>query len=254
MDKVVIVTGAGQGIGFAISKVYLENGYKVSVCTEKPIEKFPQCVALQEQYKDHYLYSQTDVTDLKAIDAFVYKTVQHFGRLDVLVSNAGVNVFKGVDCSVEDFEFNVDLNFRSHWYMSKACRPHLAASHGVILIMSSNHGFSTIPMCSPYNMTKRALQALVQSITIEWGPHIRAVAIAPGFIDTEGNQAWFDSHEDPVKARQETVDIHPVGRIGRPEEIGELCLFLSDNQKAGFIAGTTILVDGGRSCVMQDHL
>ncbi|HBC0167502.1 TPA: SDR family oxidoreductase, partial [Salmonella enterica subsp. indica] len=72
------------------------------------------------------------------------------------------------------------------------------------------------------------------------------------FIDTNGNQAWFDSHPDARIAREKTIKKHPVGRIGRPEEVGELCLFLASD-KAGFIAGTTILIDGGRSAIMQDE-
>ena len=77
------------------------------------------------------------------------------------------------------------------------------------------------------------------------------MGIAPGFIDTAGNQVWFDSHGDGEKARQETIAKHPVGRIGTSEEVVELCLFLS-SPAAGFIAGTTIVMDGGRSALMQD--
>jgi len=109
-----------------------------------------------------------------------------------------------------------------------------------------------MPGCAPYNISKRALLSLVQSLTIEWGPEIRTVGIAPGFIDTDGNQVWFDSHADGKAARDKTIRKHPVGRIGRAEEVGDLCLFLSSD-KAGFIAGTTIVMDGGRSAIMQDE-
>ena len=251
MKKVVIVTGSSQGIGLGVVKIYLQNGYKVVSCSEKEINDCPNILKLQSWFADDFFYIKADITNLKDIDNLVEKTVNRFDRIDVVVSNAGANVFKGVDCKVEDFEFNFNLNLRSHWYLAKKVKPYLEKYGGVILIMSSNHGYFTMPGCAPYNIVKRALQALVQSVTIEWGPKIRAVAIAPGFIDTEANQAWFDSHEDPKKAREDTVKIHPVGRLGTPAEIGELCLFLSSD-KAGFIAGTTILIDGGRSAVMQD--
>lgn len=251
MKKVVIVTGSSQGIGLGVVKVFLQNGYQVVSCSEKDISACPHSLKLQSLFPDDFYYVKADITNLHDIDNLVEKTVEHFGRIDAVVSNAGANVFKGVDCKVEDFEFNFNLNLRSHWYLAKRVRPYLEQNGGVILVMSSNHGYFTMPGYAPYNIVKRALQSLVQSITIEWGPKIRAVAIAPGFIDTEGNQAWFDSHEDPKKAREDTIKIHPVGRLGTPAEIGELCLFLSSD-KAGFIAGTTILIDGGRSAVMQD--
>lgn len=225
MDKVVLVTGSSQGIGLAIVKTYLKNGYSVASCSELDFEQCPECQTLKQQYQDKYLYVKADITDLNAIDNLVKTVISTFKRLDILVSNAGKNVFKGVDCSVADFEFNFNLNLRSHWYVAKACKPYLEEHNGVILVMSSNHAFSSMPMCAPYNISKRALLSLVQSITMEWAPKIRAVGIAPGFIDTIGNQAWFNSHEDPEKARQDTVKIHPVKRIGTPEEVGELCLF-----------------------------
>lgn len=252
MEKVVVVTGASQGIGLAICKVYLQEGYTVASCSEKDLEDCPNCIALEKEYGPKYFYQKVDVTNLQNIEAFVKAIADKFGRIDIVVSSAGANIFKGVSCEVEDFEHNFELNLRSHWFLAKTCRPYLESTNGVVLIISSNHAFATIPMCSPYNMAKRALISLVQSITIEWGPKVRAVGIAPGFIDTEGNQKWFNSHKDPIKARNDTIKIHPVGRIGRPEEIGELCLFLSSD-KASFIAGTTILIDGGRSALMQDQ-
>lgn len=252
MTKVAIVTGSSQGIGLGVVKCFLAAGYLVASCSEKDFSQTPACQELLAKFGDaRYFYQKCDVTKLEDIKSFIDSAYQHFGRIDVLVSNAGANVFKGVDCKVEDFEFNFHLNLRSHWYAAKCAKPYLEQSHGCVLVTSSNHAFSTIPGCAPYNMTKRALLSLVQSITIEWGPQVRAVAIAPGFIDTEGNQAWFNSHSDPQAVREQTVQNHPVKRLGTVEDIGHLCVFLASEQ-ASFIAGTTILIDGGRSCLMQD--
>ncbi len=107
------------------------------------------------------------------------------------------------------------------------------------------------PGCFPYNVTKTALTGLVRSLAIEWGPNIRTVGLAPGFIDTEGNQKWFDSFPDAEKERQRTIDMHPVKKIGTPEEVGAWCVFLS-SEYASFASGTTYLLDGGRSALMQD--
>lgn len=246
------MTGASQGIGHAIAQVFLKNGDIVVGCAFSAPEKAIQAKQLRERYPEHFFYYQVDVSDTVQIKAFVTEVEQQFGRIDVVVSNAGKNVFKGIDCEESDWEHNFNLNLRSHWYLAKCTRQALQKSHGVLLLMTSNHAFSTMPGCAPYNISKRALLSLVQSLTIEWGPEIRTVGIAPGFIDTNGNQAWFDSHPDARIAREKTIKKHPVGRIGRPEEVGELCLFLASD-KAGFIAGTTILIDGGRSAIMQDE-
>ena len=101
------------------------------------------------------------------------------------------------------------------------------------------------------NVTKTAITGLVRSLTIEWGPKIRTVGVAPGFIDTAGNDTWFNSFPDAMAERQRTINLHPVKKIGTVEEVGALCVYLA-SPMAGFISGTTILMDGGRSALMQD--
>ncbi|WP_312982805.1 SDR family oxidoreductase [Atlantibacter sp.] len=252
LPRVVIVTGASQGIGYAIAQTFLEQGDIVIGCAHSDVENAPLAGALLAHYPKRFFYYSVDVTETAQIAHFVSEAEARFGRIDVVISNAGKNVFRGIDCSESDWSHNFDLNLRSHWFLAKCARSALQKSRGVILVITSNHAFSTMPGCAPYNISKRALLSLVQSLTIEWGPDIRTVGIAPGFIDTEGNQAWFDSHSNPQAVREKTIKKHPVGRIGEPREVGELCLFLSSD-KAGFIAGTTIVMDGGRSAVMQDE-
>jgi NAD(P)-dependent dehydrogenase (short-subunit alcohol dehydrogenase family) len=92
---------------------------------------------------------------------------------------------------------------------------------------------------------------MVQSMAIEWGPHLRAVGVAPGFIDTPLAEAWFHEFPDPANKRKQIEDLHPVGRLGTPQDVGALCAFLC-SPLAGFISGTTILIDGGRGAIMQD--
>lgn len=251
-ERIVIVTGTSQGIGQAIARTFLENGDIVIGCAYSALEKAPAAQQMLNDYPDRYFYYSVDVTRTESIQQFVESAENLFGRIDIVVSNAGKNVFKGIDCDESDWEHNFSLNLRSHWFLAKCARPALRKSRGTIIVITSNHAFSTMPGCAPYNISKRALLSLVQSLTIEWGPEIRTVGIAPGFIDTLGNQAWFDSHPDGKIARERTIKKHPVGRIGRPDEVGDLCLFLASD-KAGFIAGTTIVMDGGRSAIMQDE-
>lgn len=123
-------------------------------------------------------------------------------------------------------------------------------SVGAIVIIGSNHSQNTIPGCFPYNVAKAGLLGLVQSLAIEWGPEVRAVGVAPGFIDTPGNDTWFETFPCAATERKRTEESHPVGRIGSVDEIGALCAFLASDF-GGFISGTTLLVDGGRGALMQ---
>jgi NAD(P)-dependent dehydrogenase (short-subunit alcohol dehydrogenase family) len=198
------------------------------------------------------IYKYCDVTDNHQLEKLVVDTVNKFDGIDILVSNAGANVFEGAkNCTDEQWDFNANLNLRSHWKLSQLCKPWLEKSkRGVILIMTSNHSETTIPGCFPYNVTKTALKGLVRSLAIEWGPNIRTVGIAPGFIDTDGNQKWFNRFENPDEERRRTIEMHPIKKLGTPEQVGELCAFLASDA-ASFITGTTILMDGGRSAIMQ---
>ncbi|GAB3347018.1 SDR family oxidoreductase [Arachidicoccus ginsenosidivorans] len=206
--------------------------------------------ALSTIYKVPVLYHQCDVTDKEALAVLVQNIISTFGRLDVLVSSAGANFFEGAaKCSENIWEQNMQLNLKSHWQLAKYCKPYLEKNKGVIILMGSNHGNATMPGCFPYNITKSAVKSLVQTLAIEWGPAIRTVGLAPGFIDTPGNQKWFDSFEDSEQARKDTIRSHPVGRIGTPDEVGAWCVFLASDYSC-FASGTTYLLDGGRSALM----
>ncbi|WP_126248993.1 SDR family oxidoreductase [Chitinophaga rhizosphaerae] len=235
--KVAIVTGAASGIGAGIAAELARAGAVVEGCDLNGGEGV----------------AEVDVTDAPALERFVEAVAHRRGGVDILVSCAGANVFKGAaECTDEDWERNQQLNLTAHWRIAKLCRPHLQKrGHGVIIVIASNHAFSTIPGCFPYNVAKTALTGLVRSLAIEWGPAIRTVGIAPGFIDTPGNQQWFDSFPDPDAERNRTVNLHPVKQLGSPEQIGAWCAFLA-SRFAAFASGATYLVDGGRSALMQD--
>lgn len=255
-NKVALITGVSSGIGLGIARAFARAGTFVIGCSRKK-ESEPQAQQFIDTVKaegSDCMYVQVDVTKQTDLERFIEQVKTRFSHIDYVISNAGVNIFKGADiCDEETWQYNMDLNLTSHWRLSKLCKPLLEKSEaGVILLMTSNHAYCSIPGCFPYNVTKTAITGLVRSLAIEWGPQIRTVGIAPGFIDTEGNDAWFDSFPDPEAERQRTINLHPVKKIGSVDDVGALCIYLASSF-AGFISGTTILMDGGRSALMQDE-
>ncbi|BBE16087.1 3-oxoacyl-[acyl-carrier protein] reductase [Aquipluma nitroreducens] len=255
-NKVAIVTGVSSGIGKGVAKMLAQAGCIVSGCgrTDKNDASVNEFSATAKQNGVESLYTEVDVTKDADLEKLVENTVKRFGKIDILVSNAGVNVFKGAEkCTEEDWIYNHKLNLSSHWMVCKLCKPHLDKSgNGVIIIMTSNHAFSSIPGCFPYNVTKTALTGLVRSLAMEWGPKIRTIGMAPGFIETPGNDKWFASFPDAEAERQWTIKLHPAGKLGTVEEVGAFCAYLGSDY-ARFMTGTTYLMDGGRSALMQDE-
>jgi len=255
-NKVAIVTGVSSGIGAGVAAVLAQAGCHVAGCARKKegddsVQAFRDAV---EKHGQKSFYQTVDVTSKEQLDAFVEEVGSTFGKIDMVVSNAGVNVFKGAaNCTEEEWLYNHELNLSSHWRLAKATKSYLKKStSGVFIVMTSNHAYSSIPGCFPYNVTKTALTGLVRALAIEWGPDIRVLGLAPGFVDTAGNDLWFDSFPDAEAERQRTIALHPAGKLGTVEEVGAWCAFLASNF-AAFATGTTYLLDGGRSALMQDE-
>jgi NAD(P)-dependent dehydrogenase (short-subunit alcohol dehydrogenase family) len=257
-NKTAFVSGATRGIGAGVARALAQAGCNVAGCgmADADHENVQNFIREVESHGRKALYLQGDLSQAETPAQLMEAVQSAWGGLDILISNAGRNTFRGAEfCSEDDWNKCMNLDLASHWRLAKAALPMLKASDGApagcMVIMGSNHAHNTIPGCFPYNVAKAGLLALVQSLAIEWGPEVRAVGIAPGFIDTPGNDAWFDSFPDPAAERLRTEQSHPVGGIGSVEEIGALCAFLASPFGA-FISGTTLLVDGGRSALMQD--
>lgn len=253
--KRALVTGVSSGIGAAIATQLAKAGCDIAGCGQRSensdgAQAFLKSVKAQGRAA-HYF--SVNLAEQEGPAAFVEFAAKKLGGIDFVVSNAGRNIFKGTkDCTEADWAECMNLDLASHWRIARAARSHLEKSgHGVVIVIGSNHAWSTIPGCFPYNVAKAGLLGLVQSLAIEWSSRIRTVGIAPGFIDTAGNDTWFNSFPDPKAERTRTEKMHPVGRLGSVDEIGALCAFLASDL-CGFISGTTLLVDGGRSALMQD--
>lgn len=254
-NKTVIVTGMSSGIGTGIVKMYAKANANIAGCAlELPDHEYVQefIRIVESESGKRPFYSQVNVTCPDELASFVKQVAEHFGGIDILASNAGANIFKGAEhCTREEWLFNMNLNLESHWNLAKLCKPYLNKSaNGVIIINSSSHSLNTIPGSFPYNIAKKALTGLVQSLTVEWGPSIRVVGVAPGFIDTRLAKAYFATFPDPELKRHETEQAHPLNRLGTPEEIGGWFVFLS-SEYASFSGGQTYLIDGGRSAAMM---
>jgi len=243
--KTALVTGSGSGIGRGILEILNSSGAEVIGCG--------RTASGELNFPEGSIYYQCDITSPGEIDALVEKIKNDFGKLDILISNAGSNVFKGVQgCSEDDWAYNMDLNLTSHWRIARAVAPLLLRGENpVIQIMSSNHGYQTMKGCFPYNVAKTALLGLVRSMALDLAPDIRVIGLAPGFIETEGSKKWFGSFDNPETERRKTIDIHPLKALGRVEQIGGFCTFLS-SPYAAFMTGETIIIDGGRCAVLQE--
>ena len=250
-----LVTGASSGIGAAAALALAQAGADVAGCGIEPAdsEGARSFLAGAAEHGRQAFYQTVDVADAAAARAFVGWAGERLGGLDFVISNAGRNLFAGVEHSDEAlWEANMNLNLAAHWRVSQAAKPWLdQAEQPVVVIMASNQAYRTLPGAFPYNVAKAALTGLVQSLALEWGPHIRAVGVAPGFIDTPMNAALFATAPDPAARRAEIEALHPVGRLGRASEVGALVAFLC-SPLAGFISGSMVLIDGGRSAVLQD--
>lgn len=250
-----LVTGVSSGIGAGIADALAQAGCDITGCGLEAVdnEGAKRFIATVESHGRHAFYQALNIAEAQSARAFVDWAAAQLGGLDIVVSNAGRNVFKGVEKTTEaDWEANIELNLAAHWHVTQAAKPYLEnAEQPVIVIITSNHAYRTLPNCFPYNVAKAGLTAMVQSMAIEWGPHIRAMGIAPGFIETPLTETWFNNFPDPMAKRTEVAGIHPVGRMGTPADVGALCAFIA-SPLSSFISGTTLLIDGGRSAMMQD--
>jgi NAD(P)-dependent dehydrogenase (short-subunit alcohol dehydrogenase family) len=250
-----LISGVSSGIGLGIAKAMSQSGCTLAGCGIHSVHS-KEAKAFRDSTQtlsSESSYFETDLMIPNQIDSFVTGAAEKLGGVDFVISNAGRNIFEGIDgCSENSWNECMNLDLSAHWRFIKAAKPWLERSEApVVIIISSNHSMATIPGCFPYNVAKAGLNAMVQSFAIEWGPKIRTIGLAPGFIDTPGNETWFQSFPDPQAERLRTASLHPVGRLGTVDEIGALCAFLCSSH-AAFISGTTIVVDGGRSALLQD--
>jgi NAD(P)-dependent dehydrogenase (short-subunit alcohol dehydrogenase family) len=183
-----------------------------------------------------------DVSNEQQVKEAVSRTVADLGSLDVLINNAGIEINGTVvDLSGEQWERQLAVNLRGVFLFSKYSIPEMRRRGGSIINISSVHALVSWPRCAAYDATKSALIGLTRAMAVDHGcDGIRVNTICPGYIETPLLEQWFAAG---AVTKEEVLKFHPLGRIGRPNDVAEVALFLASDA-ASFISGTYITVDG----------
>jgi NAD(P)-dependent dehydrogenase (short-subunit alcohol dehydrogenase family) len=245
-DKVCIVTGAGSGIGKATAIRLAEEGGKV-LCVDLNLESAQATTQEILEVNGVALAFKADVGNVEQVNAFVARAVETWGRIDVLVNNAGVNL-PGVFHEVSDATINLtlDVNLKGPMYASRAAIPHmLKQGSGSIVNISSVNGLVSEPFLAVYSASKGGVVMLTRGIALDYAAQgIRCNCICPGWVDTKINHAHAAMMGGLEKIYANIGQFQPIGRPGEPREIAHLALFLASDE-ASFITGSVISADGG---------
>lgn len=244
-DKIVVVTGAGSGIGKSCAVEFARAGAKVIAADINFIGAEETVNEIAASGGSAFAF-RTDVSDPSSVMELVDYTVTTFGRIDALINNAAIQVNKTVeDITLEEWNRQMAVNVGGIFLCSKYFLPYLKKSKGNIVNMSSVNGFFVEPMCAGYCTTKAAIIGLTKAMAIDHGHEgIRVNCICPGYIDAGLAEGYFQAQPDPLKAREEAGKLHALWRIGKPEEVGRVAVFLASDE-ASFMTGASVVVDGG---------
>ncbi len=222
-DKVVVVTGGAQGIGRCIAEKFQKAGANVCV--------------IDKQQGDHFV---GDIADKETLERFAEEVIGKFGRVDFLVNNA-LPLMKGIDeCSYEEFQYAISVGVTAPFYLSKLFMPHFAEGAAIVNISSSRDRMSQ-PQTESYTAAKGGIAALTHALAVSLSGRVRVNSISPGWIDTA-----YTVYDGPDATQQ------PAGRVGNPMDIANMVLYLCSD-KAGFITGENICIDGGMTRQMIYH-
>ena len=221
--KVAVITGGAQGIGRAIADAFRREGASVHIIDRQSGEWFTG-----------------DVADRETLERFASSVAAESGRVDYLVNNA-LPLMKGIgECSWEEFSYALAVGVTAPFYLTKLLMPYFAPGASVVNISSSRDRMSQ-PQTESYTAAKGGIAALTHAMAVSLAGKARVNSISPGWIDTTGSEITGPDAEQ-----------QPAGRVGKPEDIAEMVLYLC-SEKAGFITGENICIDGGMTRLMIYH-
>ncbi|OAS17663.1 SDR family NAD(P)-dependent oxidoreductase [Paenibacillus oryzisoli] len=244
MRKIAVITGGGQGIGRAIALSFAREGYGISIADIHQ-DKGLETIELLRAFTDDALFMQVDVSRTEEVEQWLAHTSRVLGSIDVLVNNAGVMHNKDVlELRSDQFMHVIAVNLGGTFHCSQAAARIMKAQErgGAIINISSTRAVMSEPNTEAYSASKGGISALTHAMAISLGGYgIRVNAISPGWIEVRDDGSYSHSEADRNQ--------HPVGRVGRPEDIAAACLYLA-SEKAGFLTGQNLTIDGGMSVKM----
>ncbi|MFI4910846.1 MAG: SDR family oxidoreductase [Sedimentisphaeraceae bacterium JB056] len=236
--KSAIVTGASRGIGLCIAKTLLKEGYKVVIADTQPLSDRSKSLLLE--FEENYNFIKTDVSDEMSVIAMSEFVRNNTDSLTLLVNNAA----RGFKCPPGKLPYLqwqrvIGTNLTGTFLCSKHCTAELKKNQGSIINIASTRAFMSEPDTEAYSASKAGIIGLTHSMAVSLGPSVRVNCISPGWIDTS---EYLD--KAPEQLTKEDHHQHPCGRVGKPEDIAQMIVYLS-SEKAKFITGQNFTIDGG---------
>lgn len=247
-NKTAIVTGGGQGIGKAIVQAFSHHEANVLIAEkdEEAGKEVVEWLVSKGGSRESLHFVACDVAKEEEVKRMIAEAVRTFGRIDYLVNNAGISLFKPfMELEVEEWDKVLNTNLRGAFLCARYAAPHLKESRtGVIINIASTRALMSEPDSEAYAASKGGLVSLTHALAMSLGPQVRVNAISPGWIEIRD---WKKkSQRQEVRHSKEESLQHPAGRVGEPEDIGRAVVFICSGE-AGFITGQNIIIDGGMS-------
>jgi NAD(P)-dependent dehydrogenase (short-subunit alcohol dehydrogenase family) len=232
--RVALVTGAAHGIGRAIARRLLDDGWRIGAVDIAAAD-------LKRSYASHarrVALIEGDVAEEQTARDAVNTVTEEFGRLDALVCNAGIMIRKPLkSLTLADWRRVIDTNLTATYLLARAAEAALRSARGAIVTIASTRALMSEPNTESYAASKGGLAALTHALAISLGPGVRVNCVSPGWIMVRD--------EDEKALRRKDHAQHPAGRVGNPTDIAEMVAFLLDGERSGFVTGANFVVDGG---------